>query len=175
MLKRFFPVWAPALALTFAVAFLPACQKEALETITGDLTTASVGVQERGPGTSPLAEHHRRRGPHGDSIGTHPHDSLHLCDTTRGPRRPHPLDSLFGPHGPHGPHDTLVNGGCRVQPLKIAVTDLPQPAQAWLAANAAGREIAIITKVTKRDCTIEYVVRFRGPGSVTFDAAGNKK
>lgn len=170
MLKRFFPVWAPALALTFAVAFLPACQKETLETVTNDLTSASVGTQDRGPGTSTLAEHRRHRG---DSLGGHPHDSLHLCDTTRGPRRPHHLDSLFGPHGPHG--DTLNNGGCRVRPIAIAVTDLPKAAQDWLTANAAGLEIATVTKVTLRNCTIEYVVRFKNRRSVIFDANGNKK
>lgn len=192
MLKQLFPVWAPALALLFAVVFLPACQKESLLNPT-DVALSSLSAADRGPGDTLTGDFHRHRHHH-DSLGhndpldsLHHHlDSLHHAHLDSlhhhldslhigGHGNHHPLDSTHIGGGGHHPHDSTTTTGCHVKPVVIAVTDLPAAAQAWLTANAAGADIKSVLKVTRPDCTIEYVVRIKGKQLIRFDANGNKK
>jgi len=173
MFKHFFSVWAPALTLVLAVAFLPACQKETISSAADAALTFS--AEDRGGDAGGLAEHRRRhhhdllRHPH-DSLRHHPHDSIYIVHHGH---HPHGLDSTFT-GGPHHPHDTIGNG-CNKPPVAITVTDLPAAAQAWLTANAAGAEIKSVLKVTRRDCKVEYIVRVKGRQPIVFDADGKKK
>lgn len=166
-MKDLLKVWAPALTLFFAVILVSACQKEALTSLTSNDATA-LAADDRGGGGDSLGHHHPHH-PHGG--GHHPHDSIHPPHDSIHP----PHDSIRPHHGGgHHPHDSIPGGGCNVAPVSITVAELPQAAQTWLSTNLAGIEILSVRKVTRRDCTVEYIVRPKGKQPVRFDADGNK-
>lgn len=172
-MKELLKVWAPALTLFFAVVFMSACQKESLTSLTTNDATA-LAADDRGGGGDSL---HHPHGP-GHGHGHPPHDSIHPPHDSIHP--PHdsihpPHDSIRPPHGGgHHPHDSIPGGGCNVAPVTITVAELPQAAQTWLTDNLAGVEILSVRKVTRRDCSVEYIVRPKGKPPVRFDANGNK-
>lgn len=177
-MKDVMKVWAPALTLLFAVAFLPACQKELLDSTDTALASTTFGAEDRGGGGDstggPRRHRHHGHPPH-DSLGHPPHDSLH--PHPHDSLHPHPFDSIRPPHGGggHHPHDSIPGGGCKTPPVSITVTDLPQAAQDWLKTNYPDATIQSVKKVTQRDCTVIYVVKIKDQQRpVRFDADGKK-
>lgn len=161
------------------LAMLFACTKESL-TVTDVYTdTAAVSLTDRDGGKAgkhPGFRHHHGDSTHVfDSTHVHSHDSIHVHDSTHV----HPNDSTHV-----HPHDTIQPGGghhgngggngCHVPPAVIAVTDLPQAAQDWLAANPPAAAIESVVRRTKVDCTVTYTVKLADGTKIRFDADGNK-
>ena len=64
--------------------------------------------------------------------------------------------------------------GCHVPPAVITVTDLPQAAQDWLAANQPGASIESVVRFTRIDCKVGYTVKLADGTKIRFDADGKK-
>jgi hypothetical protein len=148
----FFGFWAAIVAYS--------CQKET-SPLVGETDYSSLSVGDRG----------------GKGKGHHPKDSC-KHDTTKHHHDTLKMDTIKKHHGHH--HDSIKihhpqdTTGCHVAPVKLTLVDLPQAAKDWIAANKAGIEILSVVKITKKDCSVYYHVRFKASAAVRFDVNGNK-
>ncbi len=153
----FFGFWAAIVAYS--------CQKET-SPLVGDTDYSSLTVGDRGGKGKKHPKdstNHDTTKHHHDTLKHH-HDTLKM-DTTKHGHHHHDSIKI------HHPHDSTA---CHVAPVKLTLADLPQAAQDWIAANKAGDEIKSVVKITKKDCTVYYHVRFKSSSAVRFDADGNK-